>query len=333
LIAGVSLSTFPYALDVTAKVTSLRDFFVTLFFVALGMTIPMPTWSLIISALGFAAFVVISRWLTTFVPLYALKQGLRASILPSLNLSQVSEFSLVVLTLGVAAKHIGPETLGFVSFAFVILATLSAMGIMKSDGIVRGAVPFLKRIGLKDLDQEGDHAHGEAGGHGPGRRIVILGFFRTASSFLEELKRADEALIGHVAVVDFSPVVRKGLVEREVPITYGDISQRDTLVHAGVSHAEILICTVPDSLLKGTTTEKLVRQLRQLAPQAKIFATTEQLSLVRDLYAAGANYVSIGRLFEARDLVEAVQASDAGLLDDKRSQLDERLKDRHEVLS
>ena len=71
----------------------------------------------------------------------------------------------------------------------------------------------------------------------------------------------------------------------------------------------------------------------QLAPEAKIFATTEQLSLVPVLYAAGANYVSIGRMFEARDLVEAVQASDAGLLEDKRSQLDERLKDRHEVLA
>src|SRR6266481_7154867 len=35
LVAGVSLSTFPYALDVTAKVTTLRDFFITLFFVAL----------------------------------------------------------------------------------------------------------------------------------------------------------------------------------------------------------------------------------------------------------------------------------------------------------
>ena len=43
LVAGVSLSTFPYALDVTAKVTTLRDFFITLFFVALGMTIPIPS--------------------------------------------------------------------------------------------------------------------------------------------------------------------------------------------------------------------------------------------------------------------------------------------------
>ena len=47
LVAGVSLSTFPYALDVTAKVTTLRDFFITLFFVALGMTIPIPTGSVI----------------------------------------------------------------------------------------------------------------------------------------------------------------------------------------------------------------------------------------------------------------------------------------------
>lgn len=29
LVAGVSLSTFPYALDVTAEVTTLRDFFIT----------------------------------------------------------------------------------------------------------------------------------------------------------------------------------------------------------------------------------------------------------------------------------------------------------------
>ena len=61
LVAGVSLSTFPYALDVTAKVTTLRDFFITLFFVALGMTIPIPGASVIWLALLIAAFTVVSR--------------------------------------------------------------------------------------------------------------------------------------------------------------------------------------------------------------------------------------------------------------------------------
>src|SRR5204862_5713768 len=41
LIAGFAISTFPYNLDVVAKVVSIRDFFVTLFFVALGRQIPM----------------------------------------------------------------------------------------------------------------------------------------------------------------------------------------------------------------------------------------------------------------------------------------------------
>ena len=67
LVAGVSLSTFPYALDVTAKVTTLRDFFITLFFVALGMTIPIPAGSVIALALIIAAFTVVSRMVTTFV--------------------------------------------------------------------------------------------------------------------------------------------------------------------------------------------------------------------------------------------------------------------------
>ena len=71
LIAGVSLSTFPYALDVTAKVTSLRDFFITLFFVALGMMIPLPTPSVLGLALLLVAFTLASRLLTVFPPLYA----------------------------------------------------------------------------------------------------------------------------------------------------------------------------------------------------------------------------------------------------------------------
>ena len=64
LIAGVALSTFPYALDVTAKVTTLRDFLHTLFFVALGMTIPLPTPSIVGLALLIVGFLLLSRDLT-----------------------------------------------------------------------------------------------------------------------------------------------------------------------------------------------------------------------------------------------------------------------------
>ncbi len=331
LIAGVSLSTFPYALDVTAKVTSLRDFFVTLFFVGLGMSIPSPDRGLILWALIFAAFVVVSRIGLTFLPLYALKNGLRASLLPAINLSQISEFSLVVLALGLEKNHVTDASKGMVSFAFVLLAALSTFAMMKSDRLTRALIPWLKRAGLRDLDSTSVPA-AAGGAHGHAARILIIGFFRTASSLLEELRLQNQTLLDDVAVVDFNPRVHEALRARGVKVIYGDISQPETLLHAGVGSAEILVCTIPDTLLKGTTNLKLVRHLRELNASAKIVVVAEVLADVSALYAAGADYVSVARLDEAANLSEVLHAANCHLLEEKRRCLDERLADRREVL-
>ncbi|MCK1387077.1 cation:proton antiporter [Bradyrhizobium sp. 21] len=332
LIAGVSLSTFPYALDVTAKVTTLRDFFITLFFVALGMTIPVPGLSVIGLALMIAAFTVVSRLVTTFAPLYLMKQGLRASLLPALNLAQISEFSLVVIQTGVADHHIAAETANAASFAFVVLAVLSTFAMSRSDEITRWAIGPLKRIGLKDLD---DGAHGEEGsegGHGEARRIVILGFFRAASALLAEIERQAPVLLEQITVIDFNPNVYQTLLSRGLHVIYGDISSADTLLHAGIGKSEMIILSVPDALLKGASNAKLVRHVRTLNPTAMIIATADLLSDVGELYAAGASYVTVTRLSDAHELLTVIEAAQAGLLADKRAELDQRLGERREVL-
>jgi Kef-type K+ transport system membrane component KefB len=333
LIAGVSLSTFPYALDVTAKVTTLRDFFITLFFVALGMTIPVPNISVIGLALMIAAFTVVSRLATTFIPLYLMKQGLRASLLPAINLAQISEFSLVVIQTGVSDNHIAAETANAASFAFVVLAVLSTFVMVRSDEITRWAIGPLKGLGLRDLDH--DHAHGgegHEGGHGEARRIVILGFFRAASALLAEIERQAPVLLEQITVVDFNPNVYQTLLSRGLHVIYGDISNVDTLVHAGVGKSEMIILSVSDALLKGATNEKLVRHVRALNPNALIVATADLLSDVGELYAAGANYVTVTRLSDAHELFTVIEAAQAGLLEDKRAELDLRLSERREVL-
>src|SRR2546429_2693544 len=332
LVAGVSLSTFPYALDVTAKVTTLRDFFITLFFVALGMTIPIPTGSVIGLALIIAAFTVASRVVTTFTPLYMMKQGLRASLLPAINLAQISEFSLVVIQTGVTAGHITMETASAVSFAFVVLAVLSAFFMMQSSQITQLLIAPLKRIGIRDLDHAQAGEAGHEGGHGETRRIVILGFFRAASALVAEIERQNPALLEQLTVIDFNPVVFKTLTDRGVHVIYGDISNVDTLVHAGIGRAEIIILSVPDSLLVGASNEKLVRHVRTLNSTAKIVATADFLANVGDLYVAGADYVTVTRLSDAHELYTVIEATDAGLLQDKRADVDALLAERREVL-
>ena len=334
LVAGVALSTFPYALDVTAKVTSLRDFFVTLFFVGLGMKIQMPGLIVVGWALTLGAFTIVSRVVTTFTPLYRLRQGLRASLLPAINLAQVSEFSLVLLELGASDKfqHVGPLAKDMTSLAFVMLATVSSFGMVRSDGLIRWLIPRLKRVGLRDLDDSQPAHAADAAGHGHGARILFLGFFQTASSLLAEIERNAPHLLKDVAVVDFNPIVHAELKSRGIPVIYGDISQRDTLLHAGIARAEVLICTVPDSLLKGINNEKLVRSLREVNPRARIIAPAEVLGEAPLLIEAGASYVCMGRLLEGRDLLEALRAAEKGFIEEKRSQLIESLAQRHEVL-
>jgi Kef-type K+ transport system membrane component KefB len=331
LVAGVSLSTFPYALDVTAKVTTLRDFFITLFFVALGMTIPIPNLSVIGLALVIAAFTLVSRVLTTFLPLYFLKQGLRASLLPAINLAQISEFSLVVIQTGVAANHIQTQTASAVSFAFVVLAVLSTFLIARSDQVTRLLIGPLKRIGLRDLDY-GQREAGQEAGHEEARRIVILGFFRAASALLNEIEQRNKLLLDQISVVDFNPNVFRTLVDRGLHVIYGDISNVDTLLHAGVGKAEIIILSVPDSLLKGANNEKLVRHVRSLNPTAKIISTADLLANVADQYAAGADYVTVTRISDAHEIYKAIVAVDQGLLAEKRTAIDAELGARREVL-
>lgn len=330
LIAGVSISTFPYALDVTAKVTSLRDFFLTIFFVALGMKIPKPDLSLVGMAFLFSGFLLLSRWATVFIPLHRMNLGHRISLIPALNLSQVSEFSLVIVALGQKLNHVSDTIAGIVAYAFALLAAGSSYAILRSENILRWASPRLTRMGVGDYNP---HAVGSSGDSEHIRKpIYFLGFFSTASSLLEELSRRDPELLKEVAVIDFNPLVNEELRRRGIPIIYGDISQRATLLHAGVADAQILICTIPNSMLKGTNNLRLVQQLREINPRAQIIVPAEFLSDVPNLYAAGASFVSVPRMTEAKVLREAIVAARENRLHHHRDELHRDLHERQEVI-
>jgi len=328
LIAGVMISTFPYTLDVVAKVTSLRDFFVTLFFVSLGMAIPLPTWSYLLWALFLCLFLISSRLATIFPVLYSMRQGYRVSLLPSVNLCQMSELSLVLLTLGHKSGDVSANTLGIAAFAFIFLAVGSTYGILKNDQLLRWMVPWFNRLDLHDLDQtEFVARHDEKS-----KRICLLGFSWTASSLIEEIEREHPAMLEEITVVDFNPLVHARLNLRGVRAVYGDITQRDVLLHTGLAQSEIIICSLSNTVLRGANNLKMLRQVRELNPTAKIVVHAELLSDIPVLYKAGASYVNAPRLIEASDLLNTIQAVEKKLLEEKRAAQFKQLEGRDEVI-
>ncbi len=328
LIAGVMVSTFPYTLDVVAKVTSIRDFFVTLFFVGLGMEIPVPTWNFIRWTIFFCLFLVGSRLLTVFPPLYFMRQGYRISLLPAINLCQMSELSLVLLALGRTSGDVSDNIIGIAALSFALLAVDSTYAIFKNDYILEKTAPWMNKIGFRDLDQA---VPADGIGEKP-KRICLLGFSWTASSLLEEISRERSDLLEQTIIVDFNPNVYEKLRQRGVRVVYGDITQRDVLHHAGVAECEIIICSLPNMVLKGADNLKILRQLRELNPEAKIIVHAELLADIPILYAAGASFVIAPRLLEAADLLHAIEAAEKNLLDQKRGEQLKQLEGRNEVI-
>ena len=148
LIAGVSMSTFPYNVDVIAKVTNIRDFFVTLFFVALGMKIPQPSLSIVTPPSACRCLfspAVSSRFSQCSI---SWAMAYETSLIPSINLAQMSEFSLVIASLGLTLNHISSELVGTLTFVFAITSVLSTYLIAYNHEIQRRLARLLVKIGF-----------------------------------------------------------------------------------------------------------------------------------------------------------------------------------------
>jgi Kef-type K+ transport system membrane component KefB len=334
LIAGISLSTFPYNLDVMAKAVSIRDFFVTLFFVALGMQIPIPTWQVVGIALAASAFVMVSR--VSVVPiLYALGLGHRASLLPAINLAQVSEFSIVIASLGFARHQIPANVVTVVIITFAITAVLSTYMINASHRVQKVMSGLLKLLHIKDLDvaPTGEEAREERK-----ETVVFLGFFRDASSVLHEFENDGDSteaadFLRKILVIDFNPTVMRELRRREISCIYGDIAHADTLRHASIENAELVISSITDDILRGTNNLRMLKNIRASCPAARVVLTTEHIPQALHFYEAGADFVYIPRLHSAPLLARILkQGLTAGFQATREEEI-AHLKNRHEVLA
>ncbi len=335
LIAGISISTFPYNLDVIAKVVSIRDFFVTLFFVALGMEIPMPNVELVGLALVASLFLVASRFIVVFPILRALRQGHRTSLLPSINLAQMSEFSMVIAALGVSYGHIDAKTSSLLIFVFAITSVASTYLIGYSHPLQRTLGRWLSSLSVKDL---GAGEAPESGGETDAAKdVVLLGFFTDASALVHEYEMGEtpnaQKMLERLLVIDFNPHVHAELARRGIACRYGDVANMDTLHHAGVHEPRLVVSTISDAILKGTDNLRLLKLARRLWPQAKVIVTAGGPASAVALYEAGADFVFVSRLHSATQMASILEQALDDDFDSVRDAHIMQIRRRREVLA
>jgi Kef-type K+ transport system membrane component KefB len=198
LIAGAGIANLPHSTEIITKVSTVKDFFITLFFVALGVSIPAPeSMDVIILAVAIAAVAILARQFVFFPLFYFSSVDQRNAQVSSIRLAQISEFGLVIAFLGVKFGHMSPALASAVIFAFVITALTTPLLYNKAYDIHGWIRPLLEKIGFKappELKVES----------GTQYKLALLGFFREASSLLHNLERDNPELLKQTLVVDFN---------------------------------------------------------------------------------------------------------------------------------
>jgi Kef-type K+ transport system membrane component KefB/voltage-gated potassium channel Kch len=314
LIAGAAIANLPYATEIVTKVGVVKDFFITLFFVGLGMSIPEPSdWEVPVVALVIAIIAVLARGFVFFPVLYWTGTDQRNSFVSSVRLSQISEFGLVIAFLGTELGHLSRELASTIIFAFVLTALITTPLYHVAYAMHRMFAPALEKMGFHEpaSSSEGDDKKDY--------RLALLGFHRVASSLLYNIAKSDPALAADTLVVDFNVAIHPKIRALGATVEYGDLSNPETLLHAGVDRARVVVSTVPDDLMRGVDNRRLVASVRHINPKAIIIANAVSFTDCAAIYAAGADYVYLSRLETARALNEAVGHALNGTLAELRA--------------
>lgn len=303
LIAGLSLGTLPMASEIMAKVSSLRDFFMAVYFVTLGMSLPPPSLGIIGAALALIGVLIASRFLIMTPMLLIARQGAVVALTTPINLAQLSEFSLLLVPLGVGGGMLTAEEGSIISYAMMLSVLIATYGIKYNYPL---ALALHRRFTRKPSSQRDFSAcpapgeppeTGETGETGVGgtrevsgepievagvsrasavaKDIVLLGFFRTAEALARILKDMRPDLIERTRVVDFNLRNHPAIREHGLSVTYGDISDPETLRHHRVGEARLVLSTVGNTFLRGITNQEILTVVKTMNPAVRFIGTAE----------------------------------------------------------
>jgi Kef-type K+ transport system membrane component KefB len=280
-LAGISLAPLPFSTHVAAKTRPLRDFFLMIFFVYLGTTLIFTNMiSQIVPAIVFSLLILIVNPIIVMIAMALLGFRKRTSFITGITLTQVSEFSFIVIVLGTKIGVLPPEYSTLASIVAIITVFVSTYLISNSNKIyhaVRAYLGFLEE-GQKNNIEENLPKDIE-------NHVILVGCNRMGSIILEELKARGQ----NVIVVDFNPSRIKELTEQNVPSIFGDAVDHDIAEKLHIGKANMLISTID----KFEEDELIIKTYKKINRDLEIIATANDADDARDLYSAGADLVVV----------------------------------------
>ena len=280
-LAGLIIGESDFVHETLARILPLRDLFVALFFVSMGMLINpaiilqnLPLHGLLVG------LVVVAKGLIRGLIVYLFRYPLRVAFLVALGFTQIGEFSFVLARLGV--------NLGAVSFASynVILAT-ALLSIFISTFLFRLRHPGWARLSARfprivlppeEILPADSEAPAPSHGH-----VIICGYGRIGSAVGDALEKFGIPQV----IIEADRQILKRLKDRGIPVIYGDAANERVCRAAHPEKAALAMIALPDSF----HARQAFRSLKSLSPNLSIIVRAHWDEEREELFREGVTEV------------------------------------------
>lgn len=271
-LAGLLISESDYAHDTLARLLPLRDIFAALFFVTLGMLLDPAQVLGNLPLLGVMLGLVVAGNLVIWTVVVRLVgESVWNALLTAVALTQIGEFSFVLVQVARGAGHVGADVYNATLAASLLSILINAVLVQKAPAWI-GALRLARAAGEPPPPPEALRDY-----------VILCGFGRVGSAIGEALDTFD---IPYVAI-ESDPDIVKGLRARGAPCLFGDAARRRILDAAGAARAALVVVALPD-------TERVrlaVRELRAINPALPVLARVHHAAERDRLLDTGATEV------------------------------------------
>ncbi len=319
-IAGLLISETSQNHAIFAEVRPLRDLFAVVFFVTLGMVLPIAGLTNLLGLLLMVSvLVIVIKWFLVFGLTRYLGNHRKTAFIAAVALTQMSEFGFIIAREGV--EH---GTLSTERYVFLVALTFITMlsGTFGLSHVHAMYYRFYKTLGKwfpgKTPHKEELSPNGEELSFRD--HIVICGYGRVGKYIGRAL---DMAKVPYV-VVDYNHTAVTELKQKGVFVVYGDPADKEVLDYAQVDFARALVIAIPDR----HTQEMIIGNAQTLNRRIRIICRTHHEEDQKWLKSLGVSLI-VQPEFEAALSVINRLLGELGLTQDDIAGKISRLKIEH----
>lgn len=271
--AGLIISESPYSEQALGLVQSLRDVFVSFFFVTIGMLIDV-NFALdnMLLLLGLTAAIILIKIAIATFSIRLSGHTIRTALLTGIYLAQVGEFAFVLSAVGITAGLLNYHS--YQIFLSVCLLSMMATPIL---------VVMIPRLFVKLRPEYKPSGSGHGGEAALSDHLIIIGYGVNGRN----LARASKAANIPYVILEVNPDVVKEESAKGEPILFGDAGTEAVLEKAGVEHARIAVVAISDP----PSTRRTIKLIKQMNSSVQVIARTRYINEMQILFERGADEV------------------------------------------